>query len=693
MVLLSGLCLQAQNLTAERKAFLTDSLENILSTKTTPQDSIGVLYDIFDLSRINTRHDNINRLLATTLRGGTASQKLDVIRRNAAIIAASGDSRKRLAELIDMVASMPQSQEQRTTLVFLRAEAAIANIRLISESERHEYIHDLLRTQAMHDAKDPYEQIEYLFLLCKYLQSDIPSEQLSKYLDQLGELIDKIPDESESLQNLYLVQSSLVYSIGGQHKKAVEACRSLLKLIDQLTEKARLEGRNYRNYDTQRYVSLRRLLSNYKELSEKEVEEIYASILDLAQRNPDVQRDYVMRQRTEIYYLMKKKRYAEALDILKTQINNPGNSQFRAQLLESMLESAQAIGDRGAALEAAIQLNEYLKMVLKEHVNERNRELDFFKEPNTIQKSKDYLVTQQRKREHYFQRLTLTAAICGVILLLIIIAVLLLFYRKSRKLYQKLRTSNNELKKERDNLQHMQKELIEARDLARKAERHKTEFIDNMSHEIRTPLNAIIECSHMIVDNVDPDRKKYLKRYANMIDVSVDMLNAIVNDVLDIAQMDNNSLQIRKKPESANAICTIAVDSMRKHAAEGVEMEFIKKSDDINIVTDARRVEQVLTNLLSNAAKFTEEGHIHLDYTINHNDSTITFSVSDTGIGVPEGKEEIIFRRFEKLSNLYSGIGLGLNICRMISEMLGGTVVVDTTYPGPGARFLFTIPI
>ena len=140
----------------------------------------------------------------------------------------------------------------------------------------------------------------------------------------------------------------------------------------------------------------------------------------------------------------------------------------------------------------------------------------------------------------------------------------------------------------------------------------------------------------MIVDNVDPDRKKYLKRYANMIDVSVDMLNAIVNDVLDIAQMDNNSLQIRKKPE---------------------------------------------------------EGHIHLDYTINHNDSTITFSVSDTGIGVPEGKEEIIFRRFEKLSNLYSGIGLGLNICRMISEMLGGTVVVDTTYPGPGARFLFTIPI
>ena len=123
-------------------------------------------------------------------------------------------------------------------------------------------------------------------------------------------------------------------------------------------------------------------------------------------------------------------------------------------------------------------------------------------------------------------------------------------------------------------------------------------------------------------------------------------------------------------------------------------MEFVKPYDDeLNVTTDARRVEQVLTNLLSNGAKFTDEGYVRLTYTINPSDHTLTFSVEDSGVGVPKGKEEVIFERFEKLSNLTPGTGLGLNISRTIAKMLGGTVIVDTTYEGPGARFLFTIPM
>ena len=123
-------------------------------------------------------------------------------------------------------------------------------------------------------------------------------------------------------------------------------------------------------------------------------------------------------------------------------------------------------------------------------------------------------------------------------------------------------------------------------------------------------------------------------------------------------------------------------------------MEFVKPYDDeFNITTDARRVEQVLINLLSNGAKFTEEGYVRLTYSIDPSDKTLTFSVEDTGVGVPKGKEEVIFERFEKLSNLTSGTGLGLNISRSIASILGGSVRVDTSYEGPGARFLFTLPI
>lgn len=240
----------------------------------------------------------------------------------------------------------------------------------------------------------------------------------------------------------------------------------------------------------------------------------------------------------------------------------------------------------------------------------------------------------------------------------------------------------------------MQREILEARDHARKADQHKTEFVNNMSHEIRTPLNAIVECSHLIVDNVDETKQPYLKRYAKMIDVSADMLNAIVTDVLEIATADNSEVAIQKTQSSVNTICNIAVESMKKHCKDNVTMTYLNaQSADTSINTDQRRVEQVLINLLSNSAKFTDEGSITLSYTLNPDNSTITFAVEDTGCGIPKGKEEIIFNRFEKLSSLVPGTGLGLNICRTVAKRLGGNVVVDTTFSGPGSRFLFTIPL
>lgn len=206
------------------------------------------------------------------------------------------------------------------------------------------------------------------------------------------------------------------------------------------------------------------------------------------------------------------------------------------------------------------------------------------------------------------------------------------------KLSAKIKDTNETLTTERDNLRQMQKEILEARDHARKADQHKTEFVNNMSHEIRTPLNAIVECAHLIVDNVDESKQQYLKRYAKTIDVSADMLNAIVTDVLEIATSDNSEVLIQKKPASVNAIGNFVVESMRKHCKDGVEMTYVNANDpDTSITTDARRVEQVLINLLSNAAKFTDEGHIHLSYWLDP-ESTLTFAVEDTGCGIPGRK-------------------------------------------------------
>ena len=257
----------------------------------------------------------------------------------------------------------------------------------------------------------------------------------------------------------------------------------------------------------------------------------------------------------------------------------------------------------------------------------------------------------------------------------------------------KLRETNALLESERDNLRRIQASLIETRDQARQANRHKSDFISNMTHEVTTPLNALVESAHLIVDNVSSEKRKYLDRFARTIDVSAEMIRTLINDVLEMNNLDSGTLLIQRATIPLNTICIAALQSMRIHTKPGVQLRWANEKEPTQVIfTDARRVEQVLVNLLSNGLKFTDEGYVELAYTVDTEAGTTTFTVTDTGIGVPEGKEEIIFERFEKLSPSSQGNGLGLSISRMIAIQLNGSLYIDTTYTGEGSRFVFTIP-
>lgn len=681
-------------LSDERRQEITDSLRQELAKISNATDSVAILYDLLDLARYKDRIGVAEELYSTSQRSGRISVELDVIRRLGALYGAHGVEVAKINNLINQTAGMPLSEDQRMTLAFLRIQANTINFWNDTPEARQKKVRQMIMNNANSQSVDPYDDVEFLFTVCRYLQDDVTGMTVTEYVNRLDERMSDLPGNNFPIFSVFYVQSSLIYSEAGLHEQAIKACRKLLETIDNLEKQAREENHEYRNFDLSRYVAYRRMLNNYLALSDEEIENAYAQVKMLAQRNKDVATDLERYRRPEIYYLMAKKRYPEALAILKEQIEEPNNKRYLYRLYPMMIEAAEAIGDKDALQKASTGYIAHLQDVIKGYSNEHQMELSLFDEVRTISGSNNDLLIKQRETTIENHRTMLRVAVWSAIVLMLVIIGMFMLYLKSRRLTARLRQSNDDLIAERDAMQTAQKEIIDARDHARRADRHKTEFINNMSHEIRTPLNAIVECSHLIVDNTPEAKRHYLKRYADMIDVSADMLMAIVNDVLEIASIDNQQVQVQRTTESVDKICSIAVESMKKHAAEGVTMEFIKPFDeDYNVTTDPRRVEQVLINLLSNGAKFTEEGYVHLTYTIDPADKTITFMVEDTGIGVPKGKEEVIFDRFEKLSNLTSGTGLGLNISRSIAGLLGGSIKVDTSYSGPGARFLFTIPI
>lgn len=236
-------------------------------------------------------------------------------------------------------------------------------------------------------------------------------------------------------------------------------------------------------------------------------------------------------------------------------------------------------------------------------------------------------------------------------------------------------------------LKETERKLIAARDKAEELDRLKSAFLANMSHEIRTPLNAIVGFSSLLTETEDmKDRKQYMA----IVQENTELLLQLISDILDLSKMESGAFEFVKSDTDVNLLCSEIIRSLRMKVPAGVELVFEECLPGCHVWADKNRLNQVISNFINNALKFTFSGSITLGY-YRQTDGYLRFYVRDTGMGIPKNKIKTVFDRFVKLNSFVHGTGLGLSICKSLVEQMGGTIGVESE-EGEGSCFWFTYP-
>ncbi|MES2803850.1 MAG: ATP-binding protein, partial [Bdellovibrionota bacterium] len=294
---------------------------------------------------------------------------------------------------------------------------------------------------------------------------------------------------------------------------------------------------------------------------------------------------------------------------------------------------------------------------------------------------------------------------------------------RTEELLQELKRSNAELEAQATELEEKAK-LLEVKNqevelasvsLEEKAEqlslisKYKSEFLANMSHELRTPLNSLLILSKTLAENRDKNLSDEQVKFASTVHSAGQDLLALINEILDLSKVEAGKMPVTPKAIEIVDVRSYLEQTFRP-VAEHKGLEFIIESGvDLpkTMFTDENRLQQILKNLLSNAFKFTDKGQVKLEVslvnkdrrfqvdTLNKAKSAIVFSVTDTGIGIPQDKQKLIFEAFQQAdgttSRKYGGTGLGLTISREIARLLGGIIEVESE-PGYGSKFTLILP-
>ena len=328
---------------------------------------------------------------------------------------------------------------------------------------------------------------------------------------------------------------------------------------------------------------------------------------------------------------------------------------------------------------------------LKQHSNLKERILlldneklgvndyEKFKESEKIKEIKQ--INEETKQQEKAGKFSKLISILAIALISILSLLSLALYKNNI-----IRTQSNQLLEEKN------KELIIAKEKVEKASNARSEFLSTVSHELRTPLNAINGIAHLLLEEKP---KKSQMNYLTSLKFSGEYLTAFINDILEIQKIDSNKIEIENIDFNLKKLFQNIQNSLKELAIinnNNFELQLDSNIPD-NLIGDPTKLSQIMMNLINNALKFTKNGKVQLItklVTIENSLATIYFEVKDSGIGIPEDKLDAVFNSFSQgsvdINRKYGGTGLGLTIVKKLTEILGGTIKVESTV-GKGSSF------
>lgn len=344
-IMLLAMALQASAASKPGMAHIYGKYEKQLAAATTARDSVRILYYLFDLSDRKGQVKYAWDIYHTAGRADNITAQLDMLRNLGTFFAGNDSVVNHLLTLTDLV----QNQNARaSTRTFILNQRLSRMSRHPEDTEFQTILLDSITKSHNLAGDDIYDQIAVLYQIIQYLGVDADGLLFKECLDRYASLMEQLPNSDYPLKNQFFTTAAMIHSrMNGNPKKAIYYDRQLLEIIDQLQQMYAKKNRTFRNYDTNKFISYRRILSNYAGLTDEEIETVHDSIMALYNKDPDVRRTMDTNKQAFAFYLMAKKNYKEAIPALQGILKIADLSAYQKQKFNSMIiEAAKEIGDR-----------------------------------------------------------------------------------------------------------------------------------------------------------------------------------------------------------------------------------------------------------------------------------------------------------------------------------------------------------